>query len=107
MMPEHTNLAFVALRNPLTSSWMAFHPKALLFGDTSEVLHYNCPPRLPAVLFNRIFGIQSIGYFDDFGALVPGNVGRRALRTSERFCITLGITLKKTKTERCHMIIPL
>ena len=47
--PEHANLSMVALRDPITSRRVAFHPKALLFGDTSEVLrrnipHVSCPP---------------------------------------------------------------
>ena len=41
MRPEHTNLAFVALRDPLTSRWVAFHQNALLFGATSAVLRYD------------------------------------------------------------------
>ena len=105
LRPEHARLAFVALRDPITSRWMAFPPKALLFGATSAVLHYNCFSRLLAVLTNRIFGIPLIGYFDDFGALVPANVGRLALRTFEQFCNSLGITLKKTKTDRGKRII--
>ena len=98
-------MAFVALRDPLTSLRMAFHPKDLLFGATSAVLRYKCFSRLLAVLFNRIFGIPLIGYFGDFGSLVPGNVGRRALRTFECFRSKLGITLKKTKTGRCQVVI--
>ena len=105
LRPEHTRLAFVALRDPLTSRWMAFPPKALLFGATSAVLHYNCFSRLLAILANRIFGIPLIGYFDDFGALVPSKVGRRALHTFEQFCNSLGITLKKTKTDRGRRIV--
>ena len=105
MIPEHTKLTFVALRDPLTSRRMTFHPKVLLFGDTSAVLRYNCFARRSAVLFNRIFGIPSVGYFDDFGALSPGNVRRRGLRTFERSCITLGIALGKTKTGRGQRII--
>ena len=97
LMPEHTKLAFVALRDPIASRWMAFHPKALLFGATSAVLHYNCFPRLLAVLANRIFGIPLIGYFDDFGALVPADVIRHALSTFERFCNSMGIALKNPK----------
>ena len=107
LRPEHTKLAFVALRDPITSGWMAFPPKALLFGAASAFLRYNCFSRLLAVLANRIFGIPLIGYFDDFGALVPANVGRHALRTFERFCNSLGITLKKTKTDRGRRIISL
>ena len=49
--------------------------------------------RILAVLANRISGIPLIGYFDDFGALAPTNVGRYALRTFERFCNSLWITL--------------
>ena len=41
MRPERTNLAFVAIRDPLTSRRMAFRPKSLLFGATSAVFHYN------------------------------------------------------------------
>ena len=82
---RNTKLAFVALRDPIASRWMAFPPTALLFGATSAVLHYSCFSRLLAVLANRIFGIPLIGYFDDFVALAPANVGRLALRTFERF----------------------
>ena len=63
---------------------MAFHPKDLLGGSTSEVLRYNCFSRLLDVLFSGIFGIPRAGYFGDFGPLAPGNVGRMALRTFER-----------------------
>ena len=52
LRPEHTKLAFVALRDPITYRWMAFPPKALLFGAKSAALHYNCLSRLLAVLAN-------------------------------------------------------
>ena len=51
------------------------------------------------------FGTPLIGYFDDFGALVPANVERLALRTFEQFRNSLGATLKKTKTDRGKRII--
>ena len=105
LRPEHTKLAFVALRGPIASRWMAFPPKALLFGAISAALHYNCFSRLLDVLPNRILGIPLIGYFDDFWPLAPANVGRHALRTIERFCNSSAITLKKTKTDRGRRII--
>ena len=97
MRPEHSNLAMVALRDPVTSRWMAFHPKALLFGANSAVLRYRCFSLLSAVLFNRIFGIPLVEYFDDFGAIGPGNVARMDLRTLERFCHALGAKLKRPR----------
>ena len=86
---------------------MDIHQNDLLFGATSSVMRYNCFPRLLDGLFNRIFGIPLIGYFEDAGALFPGNVFRRALRTFERFCRALGIKLKTTKTDRRQKIISL
>ena len=97
--PSHANLALVALRNPVTSEWMAFPPKSLLFGAVAAVLHYNCFSRMVAVLFNLTFGIPLIGYFDDFGALIPYELSKDALDTFVEFCTTLGIHLKTRKTE--------
>ena len=57
MRPAHANLAMVALRDPITSRRIAFHPKALPFGPTSAVLRYSCFSRLSATLFDGIFGI--------------------------------------------------
>ena len=104
---ERANLAMVALRDPATSKWTAFHPKALLFGDTSEAPRYNWFSLLLGALFNRIFGIPLIGYFDGFGALAPKNLGSRVLRNSESFCRALGIQLDTTKTDRCQEITSL
>ena len=74
MSPEHTNLALIALRNPTAGKWMAFHPKALVFGAVSAVLRYNCFSRIISVIFNKIFGIPLLAYFEDFGALVPARL---------------------------------
>ena len=99
LAPSHRRLALVALRNPDTSEWMAFPPKALLFGAVAAVLHYNCFSRLLSVLFNLLFGIPLIGYFDDFGALIPFDLSNDALDTFVEFCTTLGVHLKTRKTE--------
>ena len=105
MDPDHHNLAMVALRNPETGEWVAFPPKALLFGAVAAVLHYNCFSRLLSVIFNKIFGIPLIGYFDDFGALVPSKLAPLALKTFERFCDILGIQLKVSKTECSNSLV--
>lgn len=78
---------------------MSFPPKALLFGAEAAVLHYNCFSRLISVIFNKIFGTPLIAYFDDFGALAPKRLCDKALLTFERFCETIGIRLKTSKTE--------
>ena len=105
MRHGHANLAMVAIRDGCSA------PSDGLPSEGSTVRSYiRCPAlrllsRRLASLFNRIFGIPLGGYFDDFGALSPGNVGRMALRTFERFFHTIGIKLKKAKTDRCQKII--
>ena len=94
MDPSHAHLALVASRNPVTSEWMAFRPKALLFGALGVVVHYNCFAGILSVLFNIIFGIHLFGYFDDFGALIPYGLSRDSIDTFAEFCTTLGIHLK-------------
>ena len=97
MGPVHHNLATVAIRNPDTGEWAAFPPKALLFGAVAAVLHYNCFSRILSALFNKIFGVPMIGYFGDFGALVPSKLAPLDLWTFGRFYDILGIQLKVTK----------
>ena len=99
LAPDQAKLALVALKNPTSGKWMAFPPKALLFGAEAAVLHYNCFSRLISVIFNKTFGIPLLAYFDDFGALAPKNLCEKALKTFETFCETLGIRLKTAKTE--------
>ena len=91
LRPEHGNLTLVALRNPTSGKWVAFPPKALLFGAEAAVLHYNCFSRLASVIFNKIFGIPLLAYFDDFGALVPKRLCEKDLHTFEIFCDTLSL----------------
>ena len=99
LAPEHQRLAMVALRDPVTDEWKASPPKALLFGATSAVLHYNCFPRLLAALVNMTFGITISGYFDDFGALAPEELADLASSTFERFSDSPNIRLKASKTK--------
>ena len=60
MAPGRRQLAAVALRDPLTSHRTDSHPKALLSGDTSAVLRYNCLSRILSVLANMGIGIPTI-----------------------------------------------
>ena len=53
----------------------------------------------------EIFGIPLIGYFDDFSAPAPKNLGRRAIRTFGGFFPTLGMELKTAHADRCQKII--
>ena len=66
--PENSELATIALRDPNTDRWAAFRPRALMFGSTAAVVHYNCLSRCLAALISRVFGIPMMGYFDDYGA---------------------------------------
>lgn len=105
MDPEHRNLAMVVFRNPDAGEWTGFHSKALLIGAASEAPHYNCFPRLPLVLFGRIFGSPLNGYFDYFGALVPSQLAPVDLRTFGRFCEIVGTQLRSTKTECANFLV--
>ena len=105
MDPKHHNLATVSLRNPDAGEWVACPPKALLFGAVAAFLHYNCFSRLLSAVFNKICGIPMIGYFEDFGALVPSKLAPLALRTFGRSCEILGIQLKVTKTECANSLV--
>ena len=107
MGPKHHNLAMGSIRNPDTGERAVFPPKALLFGAVAAVLRYNCFSRLPPAMFNKIFGIPMVGYFDDFGALVPSKLAPLALRTFGRFCGIIGIQLKVTKTECANSLVSL
>ena len=72
---------------------------ALLFGAMAAALRYNCFSWMLSVLFNLIFGIPLIGYFDDFGALIPYELSKDAIDTFVEFCTTLGIHLKTKMAE--------
>ena len=91
----------VTPRNPVTSEWVGFHPKALISRSAEEVLRYNfiLPPVLLAALFNRLFGIPRIGYFGDPGSLIPYELSMGAVDTYVGFCATICIRLKTRKTE--------
>ena len=52
-----------------------------------------------AVLMNLVLRIPVLNYFDDFGALVPFDLGPDALGACEKFSGRFGSPMKKTKSE--------
>ena len=46
-----------------------------------------------------------VGYFDDFGPLVPGELAEQALATIGRFCEALNIRIKITKTQVGNKVV--
>ena len=99
LRPDHAHLAFAALRSPREGQWYAFPPRALIFGAISAVLHYNCFSRLLTCLTNRIFGIPLVGYFDDYGVMLPDSLSRPGLSTFNCFCDKLVVILKMGKSK--------
>ena len=97
--PSQRRLAAVALRNHETSDRVDFPPKALLLGSAEAVLRYSCFSRLLSVLFNLLVGIPLVGYFDDFGALIPLDLSKEAIDTFVEFCTTIGVHLGTKKAE--------
>ena len=91
--------AVIALRHPESSLWYSFKSRTLMFGAVAAVLHYNCFARSISSLACILFGIPLVSYFDDFAALLPSNLARKALSVFSSFCETLGITLKQGKSE--------
>ena len=63
------------------------------------MIHYNILARIITELFNKIFGIPLISFFDDFGRLTRPDLLRDALRTFQRFRGALKVAPKDEKTE--------
>ena len=73
--------------------------RAVVFGAIAVVLHYNVFSRIVAELASEILGIPIVCFFGDFGALIPGPLGRKALGISTRFRQLLGISMKTAKSQ--------
>ena len=93
LMPKHINLRIIAIWNPKSQRYFAFKPPTQLFGSADSVLNYNILSRILAPLANRVFAIPVLGYFGDFGFIVPWDVGNIALSTFEEFCAIAGIRM--------------
>ena len=50
-------------------------------------------------IFNKLFTIPLICFFDDFAALLPRELAPKRLAVFARFCILLRIRLKTAKSE--------
>ena len=49
-------------------------------------------------LTNRIFGIPLVGYFDDYGDMIPDSLSKPGLSTFSSFCAKMAILLKMDKS---------
>ena len=90
-------MAFAALRSPDNGQLYEFPPRALIPGDVSVVLHYNCFSRILSCRANRISGIPLVVYFADYGAMRPDSLSRPGLSTFGSCCDKLAIILKMDK----------
>lgn len=50
----------------------------MMFGAAAAVLRYNLFSRIFEGLIARLFGIPLLCFFDDFGALIPRPLAKRA-----------------------------
>ena len=78
---EHGSVSVIALRPPTNGKRYGLLSRALMFGDISAVLRYNDFALIIAELAFRLFGITTLSYFDDFGALLPASLSRKGLMT--------------------------
>ena len=96
--PRHAQYGLIAVREPVSRRIVFFLPRALMFGSTTAVAHYNSVSRVVASLCARIFMIPSLGYFDDFLLVVPRGLAPRALRLFGALNEALGFSLKNEKS---------
>ena len=52
--------------------------------------HYNCCPRIIAVITNRLFGLPLANYFDDLGSMVPPSLSGDGVRLLREVCALIG-----------------
>ena len=94
--PADALSASVTLQGP-DKKWYGFISRSHIFGPAAAVVHYNTFSRLLVSLFVRLFGIPTIGYFDDFGFMVFETVSAKALGAFKEFCALLGVSQSKKK----------
>ena len=91
--------AVVTLKDLVDGQWYGFIPRTQLFGSTAAVLHYNCLSRVIASLACRILKIPCVGYYDDFGIILPECLIKDGLGIFTSFNRALMIILKDSKSE--------
>ena len=96
--PADLPCAVIVRRRPTSGLRFGFPTRTLIFGDVAAVLHYNVFSRLITTVVNRVFGIPTVFYFDDFAALVWLGLVKPALELFSRFCLLPGIGLKPGKS---------
>ena len=74
----------IVVKNPGGKRFYAFTPTTQLFGPTASVLRYNVLSRLLVAILIRGFAIPAIGYYDDYGFLVPTLLAEKAMNTVKR-----------------------
>ena len=96
--PSDQRFSYITIKNPSTGRFVAMAPKTQISGSIASVLHYNVLSRILVSIFNRVFGIPMIGYFDDFGFLIPSSLSSDALQLVHQVCQMLGVKLKPDKS---------
>ena len=87
----------IVIRCAGNEKFYAIPPNTQLFGSTGSVLRYNAFSRLIVTIFARVFGIPTIGYYDDFGLLVPAGLGECAMAAVTETRALLWVILKGEK----------
>ena len=91
--------AAVTLKDPVDGQWYGFIPRTQLFGSTAAALHYNCLSRVIASLACRVLKIPCVGYYDDFGLILPECLIKDVLGIFTSFNKALMIISKDKKSE--------
>ena len=104
LRPDRAQYSVISLRDPTSCQWAAARSRALVFGSTAAVLHYNCLPGCLACLISKTFGIPMMGYFDDYGAFAPSDLDIDAEETIDVFTSALVIIMKDDKRLRCQSL---
>ena len=99
LKPSDAHLAAIGLWGSRKKGRFAFLPRTLLFGATASVLRYNVFSRMLAVIFNRLFGIPLIAFYDDLGAQMIRELSERALHLVYEVCGLLGVVLNWNKCD--------
>ena len=99
LRPNDSALDAITLWDSVNKSWWAFLPRTLLFGDTSSVLNYNVFSLVVAAIFNRLFGIPPVAFYDDSGSHMISELTQDALELVQKVSLLLGIIPNKGKCE--------
>ena len=105
LKPLDSHLTAIGLWNSQCKKRFAFLPRTLLFGATASVLHYNVFLRILAAVFNRLFGIPLIAFYDDMGSPMIWGLAEEALQLGYEVSALLGVNLNWGKCAwgaRCH-----